>query len=94
MEKIFLASENQKKDRLAILISDKMTLKTVTHKKKYCYNRQRRTLHNHQRINPRRRYNNCKYIYTPNIGAPQCLRQILTDIKGEIDSNIIIMCVC
>ena len=33
-------------------------------------------------------------IYTPNIGAPQCLRQILTDIKGEIDSNIIIMCVC
>ena len=33
-------------------------------------------------------------IYTPNIGALQCLRQILTDIKGEIGSNIIIMCVC
>ena len=32
-------------------------------------------------------------IYTPNIGTPQCLRQILTDIKGEIDSNII-KCVC
>ena len=24
---------------------------------------------------------------TPNIGAPQYIRQILTDIKGEIDSN-------
>ena len=29
-------------------------------------------------------------IYAPNIGAPQCIRQILTDIKGEIDSNTII----
>ena len=26
-------------------------------------------------------------IYAPNIGAPQCIRQTLTDIKGEIDSN-------
>ena len=30
-------------------------------------------------------------IYTPNIGAPQYMRQILTDIKGEIDSNTIIV---
>ena len=30
-------------------------------------------------------------IYTPNIGAPQYMRQILTDIKGEIDSNTIIL---
>ena len=29
-------------------------------------------------------------IYAPNIGAPQYLRQTLTDIKGEIDSNTII----
>ena len=28
-------------------------------------------------------------IYTPNIGAPQYIRQTLTDIKGEIDSNTI-----
>ena len=28
-------------------------------------------------------------IYAPNIGAPQYIRQTLTDIKGEIDSNII-----
>ena len=26
-------------------------------------------------------------IYAPNIGAPQYIRQILTDIKGEIDSR-------
>ena len=29
-------------------------------------------------------------IYAPNIGAPQYIRQILTAIKGEIDSNTII----
>ena len=30
-------------------------------------------------------------IYAPNIGASQYLRQTLTDIKGEIDSNTIIV---
>ena len=30
-------------------------------------------------------------IYTPNIGAPQYRRQTLTDIKGEIDTNTIIV---
>ena len=30
-------------------------------------------------------------IYESNIGAPQCIRQTLTDIKGEIDSNTIIV---
>ena len=30
-------------------------------------------------------------IYTPNIGAPQYIRQMLTAIKGEIDSNTIIV---
>ena len=28
-------------------------------------------------------------IYAPNIGAPQYIRQTLTDIKGETDSNTI-----
>ena len=28
--------------------------------------------------------------YAPNIGAPQYIRQILTAIKGEIDSNTIV----
>ena len=30
-------------------------------------------------------------IYAPNMGAPQNIRQTLTDIKGETDSNIIIL---
>ena len=30
-------------------------------------------------------------IYVPNIGTPQYIRQILTAIKGEIDSNTIIV---
>ena len=30
-------------------------------------------------------------IYIPKIGAPQYIRQTLTDIKGEIDSNLIIV---
>ena len=29
-------------------------------------------------------------IYTPNTGAPQYLKQLLIDIKGEIDSNTIL----
>ena len=30
-------------------------------------------------------------IYAPNIGAPEYIRQILTAIKGEIDSNTLIV---
>ena len=30
-------------------------------------------------------------IYAPNIGAPQYIRQMLTAIKGEFDSNTIIV---
>ena len=30
-------------------------------------------------------------IYAPNIGAPQYLRQMLTSIKGEINSKTIIV---
>ena len=30
-------------------------------------------------------------IYAPNIGEPQYIRQTLTDIKGEIDSNTVIV---
>ena len=33
-------------------------------------------------------------IYAPNIGARQYIRQILTTIKGEIDSNTIIVGNC
>ena len=30
-------------------------------------------------------------IYAPNTGAPHCIRQLLTAIKGETDSNTIIV---
>ena len=29
-------------------------------------------------------------IYAPNIGAPKYIKQILMDIKGEIESNTVI----
>ena len=57
-KKIFHANRDQKKAGVAILISDKIDFKTKAVK------RQRRPLHNDQRINPRRRYNNYKYICT------------------------------
>ena len=55
--KIFHANGNQKKAGVAILISDKIDFKDY-------YKRQKRTLHNDQGINPRRRYNNYKYLWT------------------------------
>ena len=53
------ANGKQKKAVLAILISDKMDLKikNITRAKK-------RTLQNDQRINPRVRHKNCKYLCT------------------------------
>ena len=30
-------------------------------------------------------------IYAPNIGVPKYIKQILTDIKGEIDRNTIVV---
>ena len=56
-KKIFHPNRDQKKAGVSILISDK-----IDFIKKGCEKRQRRTLHNDQRINPRRRYNNYKYI--------------------------------
>ena len=56
-KKIVHANGNQKKARVAILISDKIDFNIKTYKGQ-------RTLHNDQGINPRRRYNNCKYLCT------------------------------
>ena len=30
-------------------------------------------------------------VYAPNIGAPRYIKQILADIKGEVDGNTIIV---
>ena len=65
-KKIFHANRDQKKAGVAILISDKIDFKTKT------VQRQRWTLHNDQRINPRRRYNNYKYICTQHGSTAVC----------------------
>ena len=65
-KKIFRANRDQKKAGVAILISDKIDFKTG------CEKRQRRTLRNDQRINPRRRYNNYKYICTQHRSTTIC----------------------
>ena len=42
-------------------------------------------------INPRRRYNNYKYIYAPNIGELHYVRQMLTSMKEEINNNTVLV---
>ena len=82
---IFHANRNQKKAGVAILLSDKIDFKTMTitgDEERHCImikgsiQEEDITIVN---------------IYASNIGAPQYIRQILTPIKGEIDSNTIIV---
>ena len=84
-KKIFRANGNQKKTGVAILISDKMDFKTkiITGDKEGHYIMIKGSIkeENITIVN----------IYVPNIGAPQYIRQMLTAIKGEIDSNTIIV---
>ena len=65
-KKSFHAKREQKKAGVAILISDKIDFKTKAVKET------RRSLHNDQRINPRRRYNNYKYICTQHGSTTVC----------------------
>ena len=66
LEKDIPSNRDQKKAGVAILISDKIDFKTG------CEKRQRRPPHNDQRINPRRRYNNYKYICTQHRSTTIC----------------------
>ena len=85
MEKIFHANGNQKKAGVAILISDKIDfkIKTITRDKEghYIMIKGSNQEEDITIIN----------IYAPNIGAPQYIRQMLTTMKGEINSNTIIV---
>ena len=65
-KKIFHANGDQKKAEVAILISDKIDFEIKTEK------RLGRTIHNDQKINPRRRYNNYKYICTQHRSTTIC----------------------
>ena len=84
-KKIFHANGNQKKAGVAILISDKIDfkIKNVTRDKEGHYIMIKGSIQEEDItiIN----------IYAPNVGAPQYIRQLLTDIKEEIDSNTIIV---
>ena len=82
-KKIFHANGNQKKFGVAILISDKIDIKikTITRDKERHYIMIKGSIQEEDIT--------IRNIYTPNIGAPQYIRQMLTAIKGEIDRNTI-----
>ena len=65
LENDFSRKWRQKKAGVAIFISDKIDFKG-------CEERHTRTLHNDQRINPGRRYNNYKYICTQHRSTAIC----------------------
>ena len=81
-KKIFHANGDQKKAGAATVISNKIDfkIKTITRDKEGRYIMIKGSIQEDLTI---------VNIYAPNIGAPQYIRQILTAIKGEIDSNTI-----
>ena len=84
-KKIFHANGNQKKAGEAILISDKINfkIKTITRDKEGQYTMIKGPIQEEDIT--------IVNFYAPNIGAPQYIRQMLTAIKGEIDSNRVIL---
>ena len=84
-KKIFHANGNQKKAGIAIPISDKIDFKTKTiiRDKEGHYIMIKGSIQEEDIT--------IVNIYALNIGAPQYIRQTLTAIKGEIDSNTIIV---
>ena len=86
-KKIFHANGNQKKAGVAILIADKIDfkIKTLTRDKEGHYIVMKGSI---------QEYTTILNIYAPNIGTPQYIRQMLTTIKGESDSNTTIVGDC
>ena len=84
-KKIFHANGNQKKAGVAILISDKIDfkIKMITRDKEGHYIMIKGSLQEEDIT--------IVNIYAPNTGGPQYVRQMLTVIKGEIDTNTIIL---
>ena len=81
---IFHANGKQKKAGVAILISDKIDPKMkITRDKQGHYKMIEGSVQEEDII--------IVNIYAPNIGAPQYIKQTLTDIKGETDSSTIIV---
>ena len=82
-KKIFHTNRDQKKAGVAILISDKIDfeIKAVKRDKEGPYITIKGSIQEDITI---------INIYAPNIGALQYVRQMLTSMKGEINSNIIV----
>ena len=84
-KKIFHANRDQKKAGVAIFISDKIDFKTkaVKRDKERHYIMIKGSIQEEDItiIN----------IYAPNIGVPQYVRQMLTNMKREINNNTIIV---
>ena len=82
---VFNAHGKQKKAGVAILISDKVDLKikNIIRDKDGLYIMIKGSIQGEDIT--------IVIIYASNTGAPQYIRQILTDIKGETDSNKIIL---
>ena len=82
---IFHENGKQKKDGVAILISDKIDLKIkkITRDKEGNYIMTKGSIKEEDIT--------IVNIYAPNTGASQYIRQTLTDRKGEIVSNTIIV---
>ena len=82
---IFHANGKQKKTGVVILMSDKVELEIqkITRDKEGYYIMIKGPIQEEDIT--------ILNIYAPNIGAPQYIRQTLTDIKGEIYSNTIIV---
>ena len=84
-KKIFHTNRDQKKAGAAILISDKIEFKTKA------VNRDKEVHYIMIKGSIQKEDITIINIYAPNVGALQYLRQMLTDIKGEIDSNAIVV---
>ena len=84
-ENIIHANGKQNKAGVAILISDKtdLKIKKITRDKEGHYIMIKGSIQEEDIAIVK--------TYVPNIGAPQYIGQTLTDIKGEIDSNTIIV---
>ena len=85
LEKDILSNRDQKKAGVAILISDKIDfeIKAMKRDKEGRYIMIKGSVQEED-ITPIN-------IYAPNIGAPQYVRQMLTKMKREINSNTIIV---
>ena len=81
---IFHANGKQKKAGIAVLISDKIDLKT----KKTIRDKEGHYIIIMGSI--QEEDITIVNMYVPNMGAPQYIRQTLIDVKGGIDSNAII----